>query len=146
MLAEFKAWSSPSRSSDINCLCACSPLKFILCCLGINFLCPITKKIKIALPPSKIFFFFFLCEMANVFLPKDKVANRGSTHSVMFSIVRAGDRTTGSQGRCGTENRHSVTSVQCCLRTHLVVLRSYNLFRFLLCSSRMNHPKDTKYY
>lgn len=42
------------------------------------------------------------------------------------------------------ENCHSITSVQCCLRKHLVVCHSYSLFWFLLFW--MNHPRDTKYY
>lgn len=97
-LQNLRPGQFPFGVQTFNCLCVCSLSKLILCCIGKNFSRPI-KKIKIVFPPSKIFSFYVKWLM--FFLPKSKVANRGSTNSVMFPILHAGDslpgRTTRSQ-------------------------------------------------
>lgn len=68
-LQNLRPGQVPVRVQTFNCLCVCSLSKFILCCIGNNFSCPI-QEIKIVFPPSKIF--FFLCEMADVFPTKEQ--------------------------------------------------------------------------
>lgn len=116
-----------------SCLCVFSLSKFIIPFIGDNFSCP-SQKLKIAFPPSKAFFPFYVIFF---FLPKSKIANRGSTH-----ILHAGNSLTVRSDnqepcfRCSTENRvkilHQCNDIWAHTECHCFSLvKSILIFNFL---------------